>query len=100
MNTIIWDLKRLTFIDGEPLKAGLLLRGPTVSYPLENVQEGFLLSVFPILSYGKKGRGGGIANSPTSDDHYIIRWWPYIPILKTDNMCNFKCRRMDQFNVK
>ena len=29
MNTIIWDLKMLTFIDGEPLKAGLVLRGPT-----------------------------------------------------------------------
>ena len=27
--TIIWGLKILTFIDGEPLKAGLLLRGLT-----------------------------------------------------------------------
>ena len=27
---IIWYLKMLTFIDGKPLKAGLLLRGSTV----------------------------------------------------------------------
>ena len=27
----MWDLKMLTFIDGEPLKAGLLLQGFTVS---------------------------------------------------------------------
>ena len=30
LETIIWNLKMLTFIDGEPLKAGLLLRGSTV----------------------------------------------------------------------
>ena len=30
LNTITWDPKMLTSIDGEPLKAGLLLRGPTV----------------------------------------------------------------------
>ena len=30
LKTIIWDLKRLTFIDGKPLKAGLLLRGFTI----------------------------------------------------------------------
>ena len=28
--TVIWDLKMMTFIDGEPLKASLFLRGPTV----------------------------------------------------------------------
>ena len=30
LKTIIWDLTMLTFIDGEPLKARLLLRGSTV----------------------------------------------------------------------
>ena len=30
LKTTIWDLKMLTFIDGEPLKARLLLRGSTV----------------------------------------------------------------------
>ena len=30
LKTIIWDLKMLTFIDGEPIKAGLFLRGSTV----------------------------------------------------------------------
>ena len=30
LKTIILDLKMLTFIDGEPLKAGVLLRGSTV----------------------------------------------------------------------
>ena len=31
LKTTIWDLKMLTFIDGEPLKASLLLRGPSVT---------------------------------------------------------------------
>ena len=40
LNTIIWDLKMLTFIDGEPLRARLLLRGSTViTIFLQHVQK-------------------------------------------------------------
>ena len=35
LETVIWDFKMLTFIDGEPLKTRLLLRGPTVCHLFE-----------------------------------------------------------------
>ena len=41
------DLEMLTFIDGEPLKAGLLLRGPTVLF-----NGKFAFCHFPMLFNG------------------------------------------------
>ena len=38
LKTIIKDQEMLTFIDGEPLKASLLLRGSTVLTPLHRHQ--------------------------------------------------------------
>ena len=56
LKTIIWDLKMLTFIDGEPLKARLLLRGSTVSSCCsEGKQNQRVYTRLPQLRVGGQG---------------------------------------------
>ena len=51
MKTTILDLKMLTFIDGEPLKARLLLRGSTVVASKTHMSWHCCLDVYKFIKY-------------------------------------------------